>query len=417
MYRSQAMLNKIIILFTLRILSYFTLFPDSVILTQALKTGLRVMLTLAAFLLLKSLRDKHRGFDFSFGNITPLALYVGYLLLGLLSVTWAALPDYALLQLSMIIEALAFAWFFTKLLTYYNTLSDNHARLSLVFGRAALFICLGFIVGMYTDPDTFFRKTHEGEVSRLGGIIINPNELGMLACLLAVMGYVELLDKRPKTINLLAVAVSLFVVYYTQSRSSLLALLLVSAIFILRNGNLRLVIFSVAAVTIVLPFVFYSVFLKQGDINEVMSMTGRLPFWKDLLTEGFTQRPLFGYGFMCIADGEYFNSVHSYSAKMTHNTFAQVLLNLGLVGFFTCFLQMLATFFAIGRSNDASHRALAGMMLVPLLINSFTEFGIFGESNYGIQFYQLLILLFVVKTVPATSTQSVKFAHSKMVAA
>lgn len=411
------MLNKIILLFTLRILSYFTLFPDSVLLTQALKTGLRLALTLAAFLLLKSLREKYRSHVFSFGNITPLALYGGYLLLGLLSLAWAALPNYALLQLSMILEALAFAWFFTQLLTYYNTLSDNHARLSLVFGRAALFICIGFLIGMYADPDTFFRKTHEGEVSRLGGIIINPNELGMLAVLLGVMGYAELLDKRPKAINIFAVAVSVAVVLYTQSRSSLLAFLLVSAIFILRNGNLRLVIFSIAGVAIAMPYVFYSVFLKQGDINEVMSMTGRLPFWKDLLADGFTQRPLFGYGFMCIADGEYFHSVHSYSAKMTHNTFAQVLLNLGLVGFLTCFLQMLATFFAIGRSTDANHRVLAGMMLVPLFINSFTEFGIFGESNYGIQFYQLLILLFVVKTVPATHRQPVQFAPSKMVAA
>lgn len=417
MYRSQAMLNKIILLFTLRILSYFTLFPDSVILTQALKTGLRVLLTLTAFLLLKSLRNKFRSHVFSFENITPLALYGGYLLLGLFSVAWAALPNYALLQLGMIVEALAFAWFFTQLLTYYNSLSDNHARFSLVFGRAALFIGIGFLVGMYADPDTFFRKTHEGEISRLGGIIINPNELGMLAVLLGVAAYVELLDKQPKNLNLLAVAVSVAVVYFTQSRSSLLAFLLVSGIFIVRSGNFRLVLFATAAAAFALPFVFYSVFLKQGDVSEVMSMTGRLPFWKDLLAEGFTQRPFFGYGFMCIADGEYFHSVHSYSAKMTHNTFAQVLLNLGLVGFFTCFLQMVATFFAIGRSPDAHQRRLAGMMLVPLLINSFTEFGIFGESNYGIQFYQLLILLFVVKTVPATHRQSVQFAPSKMVAA
>jgi len=405
MYRSQAMLNKIILLFTLRILSYFTLFPDSVILTQALKTGLRVTLTLAAFLLLKSLRDRYRSHDFSYENITPLALYGSYLMLGLLSVAWAALPFYALLQLGMIVEALSFAWFFTQLLAYYNSLSDNHARLSLVFGRAALFICIGFLIGMYADPDTFFRKTHEGEVSRLGGIIINPNELGMLAVLLGVMAYAELLDHRTKPINLLTVAVSLAVVMHTQSRSSLLAFLLVSAIFILRNGNLQLLFFSSIAVAVAMPYIFFTIFLKQGDISEVMSMTGRLPFWKDLLTEGFTQRPLFGYGFMCIADGEYFQSVHSYSAKMTHNTFAQVLLNLGLVGFFICFLQMIATFFAIGKASDGNYRSLAIMMLVPLVVNSMTEFGIFGESNYGIQFYQLLFLIFVVKTVPITQVQ------------
>ncbi|HOY49449.1 MAG TPA: hypothetical protein PK281_08615, partial [Flavobacteriales bacterium] len=30
-------------------------------------------------------------------------------------------------------------------------------------------------------------------------------------------------------------------------------------------------------------------------------------------------------------------------------------------------------------------------MFIPILINSFTEFGIFGETNYGILFYQLII--------------------------
>jgi hypothetical protein len=30
-------------------------------------------------------------------------------------------------------------------------------------------------------------------------------------------------------------------------------------------------------------------------------------------------------------------------------------------------------------------------ILIPIVINSFTEFGIFGESNYGIIFYQIII--------------------------
>ncbi len=42
-------------------------------------------------------------------------------------------------------------------------------------------------------------------------------------------------------------------------------------------------------------------------------------------------------------------------------------------------------------------------MLIPVIINSTTEFGIFGESNYGIQFYQFILLFFVVKFVPKTA--------------
>jgi exopolysaccharide production protein ExoQ len=39
-------------------------------------------------------------------------------------------------------------------------------------------------------------------------------------------------------------------------------------------------------------------------------------------------------------------------------------------------------------------------LFIPIFINSITEFGIFGETNYGILFYQFLILLFCIR--PAT---------------
>ena len=400
MYRSQSLLYKIILLLTLRIMSYFTLFPNSVVMTQMVKTGLRIFLTFLAFMMLKSLRDKYRGYGFSFSNLTPLMLYCSYLFLGLLSVFWASLPFYALLQLSMIVEALVFAWFFIQLITYYNALSDNHARFALVFGRAVLLISIGFLIGIFVNGDLFYRQTHDGVISRLGGFIINPNELGMLAVLGAVMGFVELLDKRPKSINALVIIACVIVLLLTQSRSSLSAFLLIVGIYILRTGNLKVIFFSSFTAVLLLPILIQTIVVKQGDMQEVMSLTGRMPFWTDLIAEGFPKRPLLGFGFMCISEGDYFYSTHAYAAKMTHNTFIQVLLNLGLVGVFVCLLQMTATFATIVKSKNVPIKWLASMMLIPLLLNSITEFGIFGESNYGIQFYQFLLLFFVIEATP-----------------
>ncbi len=414
MYRSKAMLNKLILLLSLRVLSYFTLFPDSVMLTQLVKTSLRLLLTVVAFFMVKSLRDKFRSHEFAYTNFTPFLLYGGYLLLGLCSLAWASLPNYALLQWLMVVEALVFAWFFTQLMAFYNAVSDNHARFSLVFGRAALFICAGFLIGLWIDPETFSRLTHQGSVSRLGGIIINPNELGLFAGLCCVMGYAELLDKRPMPINLLAIAVGVAVLLLTQSRSSLIAFLVVSAIFMLRLGNIRLIMLSTAAAVAVVPYLFFSIVVKDGDMEEVMSMTGRIPFWQDLLRDGFSQRPLLGYGFMCVSDTEFFDSIHSYAGKMAHNTFMQVLLNLGLVGFSICLLQMVYLFLAIGRSSNATSKWLAWMMLVPILVNSFTEFGIFGDSNYGIQFYQLIILMFAIQAQPAGQMRQVVLPSERL---
>jgi len=144
-------------------------------------------------------------------------------------------------------------------------------------------------------------------------------------------------------------------------------------------------------VLLAVPALVPLVFIKQGGLEEVLSMTGRLPFWHALLTEGLPREPLLGYGFMRIAYGEYFQSVHTYAAQMAHNTFIQVLMNLGLVGFTIVMVQLTATIKGFVRTSSPQLRLLGVGLLIPILINSFTEFGIFGMTNYGILFYQFLI--------------------------
>lgn len=363
--------------------------------TQLVKTGLRILLTGISAVAYFYLRSCFSNWRLRTENWLPVLFYGFYLLLGLVSVMWSSLIHYTLLQWAMIAEALAFAWFYCQWLIFYNHISSNHASFSRVFGRATLWIGLVFLIGLYFDPATFYRETHGGEVARLGGFIINPNELGMLAVLGAVMAYLEWMHGDERWWNLWLWIVSVAVLLLTQSRSSLGAFLLVTGLSVLLSGNLKLQLLAVIAAVLILPVLVQTIIVKQGDLEEVMSMTGRLPFWKDLIADGFTQKPILGYGFMCISYGEYFYSIHAYAAKMTHNTFVQVLLNLGLVGAFICFFQMVLTFHVIARTYSPYLKQLAIFMLIPILINSFTEFGIFGESNYGIQFYQLLLLLFV----------------------
>ena len=66
-------------------------------------------------------------------------------------------------------------------------------------------------------------------------------------------------------------------------------------------------------------------------------------------------------------------------------------MNLGFIGITVIIFQMIFTFKGIAKENDEK-RLMLYCILIPLIINSLTEFGIFGESNYGILFYQLIIL-------------------------
>ncbi|RMD74228.1 MAG: O-antigen ligase family protein [Bacteroidetes bacterium] len=398
-WRSTHFKVLLIVMMALRITSYLTVFTSSAALTQVTKVLLRTLLTGTSIVLYYWLRKKYdeRYVRIEYDNFFAAGLYVAYLLLGTASLLWTSSVSHTALQLAMAWEGIVFAFLHFRLFVLYNALSGNHANYALVLSRGVCIVSMAFIIGMFVDPDNFFRDTHGGEVSRLGGYIVNPNELGMLVVLGSAASYVEMLRGKPKGFHIFNLIVCVTVLLLTQSRSSLGAFMLVTGIYILKSGNIKLQVLSVVGAIVVMPVLVQTIIVKQGDVEEVMSMTGRLPFWKDLLTDGFPRKPLLGYGFMRIANTERFHSIHSYPGKMTHNTFMQVLMNLGLVGAWIAFLQIAATIRAIIRSRDRHLKLMASMMLIPVMINSFTEFGIFGEINYGILFYHNLIFIFVIR--------------------
>ena len=299
----------------------------------------------------------------------------------------------------MLFESIAFVYFFYHLQFLYNFKSKGHADFSQLLSVSITIISVVFLIGLYIDPSTFFRDTHGGAVSRLGGFIINPNELGMLAAIGGAMNYLELSKEKSKFWNILFLAINIGVLLLTQSRSSLGGFLLVSLLFIYQSGNRKLQFATLIGAIFVLPVLVNTIIIKEGDVSEVMSMTGRLPFWSDLITFGFPDRPILGYGFMSISPSPFtdkFDSIHAYAASMTHNTFVQVLINLGLVGAFIVLFQMIATTYAFIIHQDLYIKQLSVALFIPIFINSLTEFGIFGEANYSIMFYQFIILFMIL---------------------
>jgi len=389
------------IVLAIRLSSYMTFFPDSITLTRIFKIALRFGMTGLCIFFLFRFRIYHPTKQIHFLMILPLGFYLGYLFLGLLSVFWTTNLTYTMLQWAMTFENFVFAWFFYKCVLFYDEAYRPHGpSMPILLVISIFIIAIVFIYGYFFDPDTYHRQTHGGEVSRLGGYIINPNELGMLMVVGVTCIAYEWLKNGFKVMTLIAFALCTLVLLLTQSRSSLGSYLLVCGFFVLRSQYYWLKIGSIALGVIVGPILLNTIILKQGDVEEVMSMTGRLPFWSDLLTYGFPESPIIGYGFMSISQNIFsdkFDSIHSYAAAMTHNTFIQVLINLGLVGATICLLQMAFTFYAIGSSSNKDLKWVSAVMLIPLLINSFTEFGIFGETNHGILFYVFIILFFTIR--------------------
>jgi len=340
-----------------------------------------------------------------FKNPTPLILYALYLALGFVSFGWSTKIGYSALQWFMTFESLIFVIIYMKTIALVNEhFTDHFIDLTKIFSKSIFFILLIMIVGSFIDPDLFYRGMRGGEEQRFGGYFMNPNELGMLSSIGAALSFLFLQKSDKKLWPGLMLALCIAALILTASRSSLIGFMAIMGILVLRSDNRKMKLAMAAGAAIAVPFAIKTIIFKDGGgVDEVLSMTGRIPFWTALLQEGITREPFFGFGFMRIDYTDYFQGRNTYKASMTHNTFMQVLLNLGFVGFFIVFWQVVATFRNWVVDKTSRYRDFFIAMVIPVIINSLTEFGIFGDANYGILFWQFLIVLFIVEVDPKRS--------------
>ncbi|WP_263603354.1 O-antigen ligase family protein [Chryseobacterium sp. PET-29] len=385
--------NQLFIILLLMVACFFT-WSENVAITRAIKVVGRMGVMISSIIVYYRIISYGSVNSLVYKNIFSPILYIAYLILGFISFSWSTNPGFSALQWFMTFQSFVFAYFFVKSLAILDVYFEGHSiRLYHLLGNTVFVLQLVFVIGMWTNPDVFFRLTDGGEEARLGGTLMNPNELGMLAGVGSACLIFDLYRFKNKVWTIIKIMIILYALYMTGSRSSLIGVLLIIFFHVNQTKRKGLKLGIIAVVLAIAPFAVYTVILKGGDqsrLEEVMSLTGRLPFWKALITEGLPREPLLGFGFMRIDYKEFFQSAHTYPGKMTHNTFMQVLMNLGFIGFTIVLFQVFFTVKSILSAQKELKLMLIGI-LIPILINSFTEFGIFGESNYGILFYQIII--------------------------
>ena len=398
--------NYLFIILLLFIACFFT-WSDNVLITRSIKVIGRLGLMISSIVLYHSI-IRYGAINNALGykNIYSPLFYLFYLALGFISFLWSTNPGYSALQWLMTFQSLVFAYFFIKSIKVLDHFFEGHSiRLYHLLGNSVFVIQMVFIVGMIIHPTTFFRLTNGGEEARLGGIIMNPNELGMLAGVGLSCFIFDLYRKENKTGTILKILLIFLALYMTGSRSSLIGALIIVFFHIKQTKGKMLKVVFISMVLVIAPIAVNKMILKGGDssrLEEIMSLTGRLPFWKALITEGLPREPLLGFGYMRIDYKDYFQGTNTYPGNMTHNTFIQVLMNLGFIGLTIALFQLTFTLRAFFKENKETKLMLIGIM-IPVLINSFTEFGIFGDSNYGILFYQMIIFSVAFTTNPNLS--------------
>jgi len=396
-------INWLLLAIMFMMIAAFFTWSENITITRIIKVIGRMGMLGASWLVYVKIINYGAVDSLKIQNPLAIGLYLAYLGLGLASFIWTSDLGVSALQWFMTSQTLIFCFFFIKSLYLLDEYFPGHRiRLYNILGNSIFAIIVIFLVGMWVNPDEFIRYTHGGTEARLGGFIMNPNELGMLAGV-GVAGFLfDIKRDHQKWIAIVKIVILLYALFLTGSRSSLIGAVFIILFYIMLTNNTRLKLAIIGGMLLALPPLVHTVILKDGDaerVEEVLSMTGRLPFWQGLINEGLPREPWLGFGFMRIDYNDYFQSRNSYPGMMTHNTFIQVLMNLGFVGLVIVTFQMIFTFIGISREEPEKKLMLLSIM-IPIMINSFTEFGIFGESNFGILFYQLIILYIAFKRSP-----------------
>ena len=266
-------------------------------------------------------------------------------------------------------------------LMYINCFIFSHAYMTkygLIDLKVPLLISLPIVLlfffgGLVFNIPFFWRETFSDNAIRLGGMIINPNELGMLSAISAVTSYSFI--SKSKYWGLLVFVISIFVLLSTGSRSAIIALLL--AIFYLLSFRMKtLAVIGVISILLLRLDVLLSFLPRMEMTQDVYTLTGRLSTWSAAFNTLLPKYWIIGAGFQ-----QFPGSGIGIGAQMAHNTFIQLLIGGGVV----VFIIGLSLFISVWLNYKNYLKAV----LIIVLINSMTEFGVFGHFNHSILLFSV----------------------------
>jgi O-antigen ligase len=342
-------------------------------------------------------RDRSESFVSEHPQFTFILL--GFLGWAVISASWAEVPTQALdTSLRYFQNMILFLIVFTAIR------KRNHA----------IWVSWAWLLGatVATVPAMLNPPTYEDDLTvRISGTIGDPNELAALLVAGVVFAGVltAITRDRPPLRLAAAGAVVLFLmgIFYTVSRGGLLALgvaLIAACLLAGRWRGRTLVVAGLGISIVVIYFASFAGLDARDRVTTVQGGTGRSDLWK-IGWRMFEDQPIHGIG-----SGNFpISSIHYLvrpgvverddfiidTPKVTHNTYLQILAELGIVGL-ALFLTIIG--FAIssalkaarwfGRHGDTQMELVARGMIVALVGILTADF--FISEMYGKQLWLML---------------------------
>jgi O-antigen ligase len=193
-------------------------------------------------------------------------------------------------------------------------------------------------LGAIISPSEAFKAIRGVNFKLLEGIypVINSNSLTQMAAILTavfVIRYLYYENYKSRVRYLLPVVLVLPALIWSYGRTSILALffaLLVFFIFGRRYRYLLLLVLISLYLFLVDGDSYVKLFLEKG--GSLATLSGRLTYWPEAWAL-FKESPIYGYGFYVASRIIFAERIKVESFSTTDNTYFDVLLSVGIVGF------------------------------------------------------------------------------------
>ena len=298
--------------------------------------------------------------------------YMGFLLL---SATWA--PD---LADSIVSSVLLFS---TLLFTMamVSQLSVKDIVIGLTIGYCMI-VLPSLAISPFAVSFAPVNADSLGEADRLRGFANHPVSLAAICAMLMVC-CVALMRYMPKHRLVLGgiIVLALMTLMLSQSRMALVAVLAGGLIFWLRarpgaSWLIPVGVLAATAITLttasvglenVLPRELVRLVSRSGEINELLTLTGRSFIW-DFTLHQIAEAPVLGHGHNS-AEAIFLERFQYFTVTHAHNLILQALFSIGMIG--TLFLVTILVIQV--RMFLTSPELFRDVMLVTLLVSGITE--------------------------------------------
>ena len=305
-----------------------------------------------------------------------------YALVGLASALYSPFRALSVYKACEIIVDVSMIAFF---LSCYPSRTDMKRWIDFNWFMVALFIALVWVGAILFPHRAFIHGVGTLGV-QISGVIppMNPNGLGAFAAILIIISLSRTLharDQNERMMYITSLTVGVITLVLAQARTSLFGGLLAIIAVLLLNKRIKLIGFVALLLVIViissgLPSLLLRYAMRGQSTTLFYNLSGRMFYWS-FAWEKFLESPIYGYGLSAGTRYVVLAQVGRGVQSTMHNSWLEVLVNVGIVGLIPVALAYVGTWWTLLRISfrppawfDRTVRMLSIEMIGLLIILS-----------------------------------------------